>query len=203
MSTDPRVAHFDAIAEQWDNFHDAAALARDLSDGLTALGVGDGEQILDVGCGTGALAVALLAKLGPLGRVVGVDVSPRMIAIARRKVADDRARFFVADAKAVPLRDGEVDRVFCYSVWPHLGEPTQAARELRRVLRPRGSLHVWHSMGRDKVNSIHAGAGPAVREDVLDTGNATSRVLEDAGFRVIAVIDEADCYLVSARREEG
>jgi len=100
----------------------------------------------------------------------------------------------------LPLSDASCDRVMCCAVWPHFENPTAVVAEFARVLRTEGRLHVWHVIGRERVNEIHAAAGEAVRGDVLATASETGKLLSMLGFRVDAAFDTADRYLVSATR---
>jgi len=202
MTVNPRAAFFDSIADQWDGWEDLAVLERRLAAGLEEFGVGPNEKVVDVGCGTGNLTGALLGRLSAAGEVVAVDISPRMIEVARSKVADPRVSWHAADARWLPLGDASCDRVFCYSVWPHFAERETVAAELLRVLRPGGSLHVWHLIPRDRVNEIHAHAGEAVRGDWLPPAAETAALLAVAGFQVSAASEADGRYVVTAARPE-
>ncbi|MBI5536961.1 MAG: class I SAM-dependent methyltransferase [Deltaproteobacteria bacterium] len=195
-----KAGFFDGIADKWDGWDDLEALGRKLDAGLAQMGVGPEETIVDVGCGTGNLTQALLRRLGPRGRVVAVDLSPRMIEVARGKVADERVTWHVADARRLPLGSDSFDRVVCYSVWPHFDDVAETGAELARVLRSNGSLHVWHLIGRARVNEIHASAGPAVHNDILVPAADTAEVLARLGFEVTQTIDTDTHYLVSATK---
>ena len=200
MSSNSRAVFFDGIAEKWDGFEDLAALERKLAAGLDELGVRADEQIVDVGCGTGNLTLALLAKLSPAGRVVAVDVSRRMIELAQRKVSDSRVSWHIDDAQRLPLADASCDRVICFSVWPHFEDRKAVATELARVLKVGGLLHVWHTVSRRKINKIHAGCGAAIANDVLAPVEETADVLLSAGFRIIAAVESDESYLVTVAK---
>jgi ubiquinone/menaquinone biosynthesis C-methylase UbiE len=119
----------------------AEAVARELA-ALT--GLGDGQTVLDVGCGTGAVTMPLLRR--PI-RYVGFDRSAEMLATFRARAAQAglAAELHVADGNAPwPAQDGSVDVVFSARALHHL-DPAHAAAEVRRVIGPGGG---WLVAGR-------------------------------------------------------
>ncbi len=195
---DPRADYFGAIADQWDGWQELEALRANLAAGLREFGVAPDEKVLDVGCGTGNLTSALLAHLSSSGRVIAVDIAPRMIELAHRKIADTRVEWHVSNAQRLLVPAESCDRVICYSVWPHFDDRLAVATEFWRVLRSGGKLHVWHLLPRDRVNTIHAAAGEAVRADVLPPADETAHLLGRLGFSILAAEDGSDRYLVTA-----
>lgn len=103
-----------------------------------------GESVLDVGCGTGTLAIAARRRVGPSGIVQGIDASPEMIARAIRKAAKAGVdvTFQTAIIEKLPFPDRRFDVVFSTMMLHHLPRPTreQGAREMRRVLKPGGRV---------------------------------------------------------------
>ena len=101
-----------------------------------------GQSVLDIGCGTGTLAIAAKRRVGPSGTVLGVDPSPEMIARARKKAgkAGLDVTFTLGAAEALPFPDAQFDVVLSTLVMHHLpGEVrAQGARSIRRLLRPGG-----------------------------------------------------------------
>lgn len=194
-----KAEYFDGIAEEWDGWQ-APDLAGRLAAGLEEFGVSPGETVIDIGCGTGNLTLALLDRLSTGGRVVSIDFSPAMVEKARSKITDPRAGFHVRDAADLPVEDGSADRVICYSVWPHFDDPAAAVKEFERVLRPGGLLHVWHLSSRETINEIHSSAGEAVSGDMLPPADETAAVIERGGFTVLAAREDEAGYLVTASK---
>ncbi|HNS99989.1 MAG TPA: class I SAM-dependent methyltransferase [Polyangiaceae bacterium] len=197
-----KVEFFNNIAELWDGWEDRDALGCVMKAGLQKMEISSHEIILDVGCGTGNLTQALLGRLGPGAKVAAIDISPRMVEVAKTKVRDGRVSWQVADACQTPFSSNYFDRIFCFSVWPHFDDPKATALELRRVLRPLGRLHIWHHIGRDKVNEIHATASPAVSRDILLPAQDLAALLLEWGFDVLEAEETENHYLISAQKPE-
>jgi SAM-dependent methyltransferase len=107
-------------------------------------GVRDGDRILDVGTGTGALATAL-ARVAPAGEIVGIDPSPGFVEYAGKTHGAGRARFEVGDAQALRFGDASFDHAMSLLVLNFVPEHRKAIAEMRRVTRTRGvvSACVW------------------------------------------------------------
>jgi ubiquinone/menaquinone biosynthesis C-methylase UbiE len=103
-----------------------------------------GESVLDIGCGTGTLAIAAKQRVGPIGRVFGVDASPEMLARAGKKAskAGTEVVFKNAVVEALPFPDAQFDVVLSTVMLHHLGPKSrqQCAHEVRRVLKPGGRV---------------------------------------------------------------
>jgi ubiquinone/menaquinone biosynthesis C-methylase UbiE len=144
-----------------------------------------GSAVLDVGCGTGTLAILAKKHTGPTAAVHGIDASPEMIARARRKAksAGVDVAFENAVVEALPFPDGTFDVVLSTLMLHHLprGLREQAAREIRRVLKRGGRLIVVDfgpGDGKPKgfLSRLH-------RHGRVNFGDVV-RVLTDAGLSV-------------------
>jgi ubiquinone/menaquinone biosynthesis C-methylase UbiE len=102
--------------------------------------IGAGSRVLDVACGTGALACVAADRVGPGGSVVGLDVNPEMLAVARRKPA--AVTWVDGRAEALPFADAEFDAVVSQFGFMFFDDRVAALREMKRVLRPGGRLAV-------------------------------------------------------------
>lgn len=107
-------------------------------------GVKNGDRVLDVGTGTGALASALEAVVKS-GEVVGIDPSEGFISYARKNAKSGRIRFEVGDAQALKFKDASFDQTMALLVMNFIPDHNKAIAEMRRVTRPEGvvSACVW------------------------------------------------------------
>jgi ubiquinone/menaquinone biosynthesis C-methylase UbiE len=96
-------------------------------------------KVLDVGCGTGNLAVEL-ARNSAITSIEAFDFSPAYIAYAKARGADPRINFQNADACAIPFADGTFDLTLSMLVLPFIPEPHRAVREMVRVTKPGGTV---------------------------------------------------------------
>jgi len=104
---------------------------------------------LDVGCGAGAFSQTILDSAAP-SSVTGIDRSEGYVAFARKHVQDERVRFEVGDAQALPVETGEYDAVVSGLVLNFLPEPLQAVAEMARAAKPEGivAAYVWDYAGK-------------------------------------------------------
>src|SRR5262245_1676434 len=111
---------------------------------LKFAGLKDGDRVLDVGSGTGALALAVLQE-APASRVVGVDPPPDYIAQARTRAGGRLAIFEEGDAQSLRFPDGSFDAALALLVVNFIPDRVAAVREMARVTRPGGMVAaaVW------------------------------------------------------------
>lgn len=106
---------------------------------LEALDSKRGEAVLDIGSGPGLLAHDIAKAVGPDGRVAGIDPSDAMLAMSRRRCADQPwAAFEQASATELPFDDGQFDAAVSTQVYEYVEDIPKALSELHRVLRPGG-----------------------------------------------------------------
>ena len=97
-------------------------------------GVEADQRVLDVACGTGIVARTAAEALAGSGQVVGLDLNPAMLAVARRVRPDLEWR--QGDVASLPFSDGSFDRVLCQMALMFFPDRRQALREMARVTRP-------------------------------------------------------------------
>jgi ubiquinone/menaquinone biosynthesis C-methylase UbiE len=152
-----------------------------------------GETVLDVGCGTGTLAIAAKRRVGPEGVVHGIDASPEMIARARRKAAKAGMDvvFETGVVESLPFPDARFDVVLSTLMLHHLPRTgrQQCVREIRRVLRPGARLLAvdFATPARERrglLDRIHRHGHVPLRDIVELLSEAGLRVVESGPVRV-------------------
>jgi ubiquinone/menaquinone biosynthesis C-methylase UbiE len=149
-----------------------------------------GGSVLDVGCGTGTFAIALAASR-PDARVTGIDGDPEILARAQAKTGADAVEWIEGLAGELPLADDSVDVVTMSLVLHHLlpAQKREALAEIRRVLKPGGSLHLadW-GPPHDSLMSAIFYISQAIDGFQRTAEHRTGRVpalLRDAGFAAV------------------
>lgn len=151
-----KVRHmFAAIARSYDLNNTIHSFGRDAAWRRTAVrlaALSPGDHVLDVACGTGALTRAFAAAKVRPGRVIGVDFTDEMLAVARRSSTPD-VEYILADAMQLPFPDASFDVVSIAFGIRNVVDPVRALREFRRVLGPTGRLVILE-FGRPKIRPI-------------------------------------------------
>ena len=138
---------------------------------LDRVDIRPGERVLELGPGPGAFTVEAARRVGPHGRLIAVDIQPRMIAQVEARVRQaglTNVETHVASAHRLPLSAASVDRAFLITVLGEIPDPNRALAELHRVLAPDGVLSV----------------GEAFPDPDYPFASETIRRVEAAGFRL-------------------
>ena len=146
---------------------------------LDHLALRGNERVLDVGCGT-AIALRRLAAPETQLALVGVDRSPGMVSESRARERSGRVRWVVGDAGALPTPDRTYDVVLAMHMLYHASDIEAAVGELRRVLRPTGTL-LATTLGRRHMGELHDLATEILAGARLDRPSFRFG-LEDAGI---------------------
>ncbi|MFF7331426.1 methyltransferase domain-containing protein [Streptomyces sp. NPDC008150] len=186
---------FSARAADWDRrFPDdgpayAAAVA--------SMGLRPGGHVLDAGCGTGRALPPLRTAVGPDGLVVGADLTEAMLVAAARAGRDRAGRLLLTDVASLPLRTAALDAVFAAGLVAHLPRPTENLRELGRVVRPGGTLALFHPIGRA---ALAARQGRRLTPDDLRAEPNLRTLLAGSGWQMTSYADDPDRFLALAVR---
>ena len=157
-------------------------------------GLEPGQRVLDLGTGTGSVAIGAAGLVGPAGRVTGVDISADMLALARRRTAaSGYANIELREGRAeqLPADDGAFDVLLASLSLMYVIDRAVAAREMRRVLRPGGhfAAAVWAAAEQCDIVLFQQTAGrfapppvPGVGPGALADPSGFLAQLADAGI---------------------
>ncbi|MFE2548199.1 methyltransferase domain-containing protein [Streptomyces sp. NPDC059355] len=154
-----------------------------------------GGRAVDLGCGTGRAMPALRTQVGPRGHVLGVDLTPAMLASAARHGRTRHGYLVAADCTRLPLAGASVHGIFSAGVLDHLPDPYAALREWARVTAADGVLLLFHPSGRAERAARHGRA--------LDPGDLLAEhnlrpALETSGWRLDEYEDAGGHFLARA-----
>ncbi|MCX4976532.1 class I SAM-dependent methyltransferase [Streptomyces sp. NBC_00620] len=186
---------FGARAADWDTRFpdDGPAYAAAVAE----IRLREDDRVLDAGCGTGRALPPLRAAVGPSGVVLGADLTPAMLEAAVRAGRDREGQLLLADVAALPLRAQSLDAVFGAGLIAHLPNPAENLRELARVVRPGGTLALFHPIGRA---ALAARQGRRITpEDLRDEANLRP-LLAGSGWDMTSYVDEDARFLALAVR---
>jgi ubiquinone/menaquinone biosynthesis C-methylase UbiE len=186
-------------AERFDAESGEVATARMLE----AAALQPGERVLELACGPAGVGLQAARAVAPGGSVLSTDFAAPMVEGARRRAASagvENIEFRVVDAEAMELPDESFDAALCRYGYMLMGDPGQALRETRRVLRPGGrlALAVWGAPGENPWASLpmravmeHFGAPPPEPGQpgmfALADVERLRGLLEQAGFSDVRV----------------
>jgi SAM-dependent methyltransferase len=161
---------------------------------LKAISLPQRAHVLDVACGTGVVARSVASRLAEPSKIVGADLNPAMVEIARQIVSNDthEFEFVTAPAETMPFDDGVFDFVFCQHGLQFFPDKPAALAEMRRVIKVGGKLNItcWSAIPpffqvvRDVLGS-HLGADAAktaVAPFVWNDGAHIQSLIGAAGF---------------------
>lgn len=164
-----------------------------------------GDNVLDIGTGTGTIAFHAASLVGPHGNVVGVDLSKGMLAEANKKLAasgSENIAFVRADAERLGFSDNSFNRMYCASMFFCILDPLATLRRWFDLLKPDGGLgfhalpetsYFWVSVARDVLASY---GFPYLLNSSTGTIDKTHQLLSRAGFRDIDIREQNAGYYV-------
>lgn len=121
--------------------------AKMLDDYLNEMSIDRTARVLDMGCGTGLAARAIARREDFSGHITGVDLSPYLVAAAKRLASEERLaehlEFLAGDVRTLNFADGSFDAVIGHTLLSHVEDPLAVLKEAARVVRPGGMIGVF------------------------------------------------------------
>jgi len=204
-AADPITSNLYTVGETASLPAEAVAASLGCGNPIAVAELHPGERVLDLGSGGGIDVLLSARRVGPTGKVYGLDMTDEMLALARenqRKAGADNVEFLKGEIEAIPLPDNSVDVIISNCVINLSGDKDRVLREAFRVLRPGGRFAVSDVVTRGEIPD-------ALRRDVLLWVGCIAGALEDeeyraklaaAGFEAIG-IEPTRVYRVDDARE--
>jgi len=171
---------------------------------IERLALAAGASVLDVGCGSGASAIPAAATVGTRGRVLGVDLAERLLALARVKARQLRLQnveFRLGDMEILGFPDASFDAVVCVFAIFFVPDMIKQVRELWRLVRPDGQLAIttwgprmfepgsgawWAAVGKFRPDLVST-TSPWER---ITTPSAVQKLFTDSGIEEVQITAE-------------
>jgi SAM-dependent methyltransferase len=197
----------DDYKQEVADFYDRRSLTYDDNESLVQIchrlleyaQVDVGQTVLDIGTGTGHLAIALAQTIGAKGRVVGIDISPRMLEQARIKVDElefKNIELQLADAEALDYPTNTFDRILCANTFPWLEDKEATLRLWHQFLKPGGRISIHTPADTAYIGAVILRRVLAKHDISLEASNRLGSVEQcqnlfaNAGFEAIEVETE-------------
>ena len=153
----------DAAARRLEKLYLTKDVIDQRSETLRQLALVKGEHVLDIGSGPGFLCESIAALVGSEGAVVGIEISPDLVAMCERRNQPKCLSFAVGDATKIDRPDASFDAVVCAQVAEYVPDVDRALSEAFRLLKPGGrtifvatdwDAVVWHSQSPERMARI-------------------------------------------------
>lgn len=192
--------YFDNAAETWDEKFLTPKLSSFLEKFVPQFGITSGQQILDVGTGTGVLVPYLSKAVGPEGKVIALDFSEKMVNQCKTKYSHLKNVIVKLGNIEVVFSPQRFDAVICFGVFPHLANKQKALQNIHRMLNAEGKLVIAHALSREELKIHHKKESAKMAHATLPEEADMKKSLEKTGFINISIKDEPGQYLCLATK---
>lgn len=179
---------FNGLAERWDDMNDVSD--ERLHELVALCKIKEGDRVLDVACGTGIIDNELIAV--GAASVTAIDVSDKMIDIAKSKNTDERIKYLCADF--YKLQEGRYDKIVIFNAYPHFTDKSAFVKKLHELLTDDGSFIVLHSSSPASINKHHSGGAKKVSKPLQTAADETHWFRRY--FELGEIIDDGTSYMI-------
>lgn len=186
---------FDKLAPHWDE-NEVLSTAKKVNEILDYMDLKRGQDVLDLGTGTGVLLPHIAQRIGAEGSITAIDYSREMLKIAHDKFGslNPAPEFHCMDFEQETI-SGEFHRIILYCVYPHLHFPVDTLRWLTKVnLADGGKLFIAFPCNEDFINDIHKERHS--ESDMLPSAVNLALYLNNHGLKAKVLASGAGAYVV-------
>lgn len=183
---------FDSVAEKWDSI--CCNPKEKVEYVIKKAEFKKGEDILDVGSGTGILVPYLEDAIGEKGSITAIDISKNMIEVSKRKNKYNNLSFKVEDFLEYDT-DKKYDYVVAYSCYPHFKNKEKFFKKAYGILKQKGKIVIAHIESKELINARHNKIEDKIHSDALLDVNITAKSAENSGFNTAYKEDNEKFYI--------
>lgn len=186
---------FDNLAPDWDD-NEVLSTPEKIREILDKIELKEGQEVLDLGTGTGVLLPFIAERIGNEGKITAVDYSEEMLKRAKQKFSSlsPSPVFLNLDFENENI-EGEFDLIFLYCVYPHLHQPIETLKWLKKVnLKQGGSIIIAFPCDNNFINNIHREKHS--ESDQLPSASSLAKFLKENGFEADVLAESSGAYIV-------
>ena len=191
----PEQQFFNSIAHKWDDTR--ICDDKKIEKLVNMADIGEGDSVLDAGCGTGTLLPFLKKAVQDSGQITALDFAELMIERAKEKNRHLTGISYVVGDIESFTTDTPFDKIVCLNFFPHIADKPAFVQKMKTLLKQGGSLVIMHDISRKAVNSIHRGCS-AVQKDVLAESEFVCALLAELGYTIAGTLENDELYFIKA-----
>jgi demethylmenaquinone methyltransferase/2-methoxy-6-polyprenyl-1,4-benzoquinol methylase len=195
--------YFDQAADTWDEKFLNSNISHFLEKNEHQFDLKTGQDVLDVGTGTGIMIPILAKAVGPLGSVTAIDFSEKMVKKCSEKYSHlKNVEIKVGNIENEYFTSNRFDAVICFGVFPHIENKKEALKNIIRILKSNGKLVIAHAMSSEELKTHHKKVLKNVVHSILPKRDEMKKLLEKVGFKQISIKDEPRSYCCIANKNK-
>lgn len=156
-----------------------------------------GNDVLDIACGTGVLIPFYLNK--DVNSVTAIDISPKMIEIAKNKFKDNKINIICDDAEIYNFNK-KFDSIVIYNAYPHFPDGENLIKHLSSFLKENGTLTIAHGTSKEKINEHHSGSASLISNGLPSIGELEKIFIKY--LKVTTKIDNQKMYQIVGEKHD-
>ncbi len=185
---------FNKLADNWDK-NEKKQTHTNLQRIISLIKLKKYDRVVDIGCGTG-ICYPYLKKI--FKNYVGIDISDKMIKIAKKKFPD--AKFINANFYRYRFPENFYDLAIVFNSFPHFEKKEFFLKKIKRILKTAGKIVIAHSMKLEKINKIHTTIKDIKIQKHIISSKEILELFKITGFKNIKIIEKEYFYIEGTKR---